>query len=89
MSDLLKEIAHRYADRVVIFDTPPLLLTSEAQALASQMGQIVLVVEAENTPQKAVTEALRQIEESCDAINLIYNKAKPFLDGDFYGYYYN
>lgn len=88
MSNLLKEIAHRYPDRIVIFDTPPLLLTSEAQVLASQMGQIVLVVEAETTPQKAVMEALRQIE-SCDTINLIYNKARPFPGGDFYGYYYN
>lgn len=88
MSDLLKEISQRYPDRLVIFDTPPLLLTSEAQVLASQMGQIVLVVAAESTPQKAVMEALRQIE-SCDTINLIYNKARPFPGGDFYGYYYN
>ena len=88
MNDLLKEIAHRYPDRIVIFDAPPLLLTSEAQALASQMGQIVMVVEAETTPQKAVMEALRQIE-SCDTINFIYNKARPFPGGDFYGYYYN
>lgn len=88
MSDLLKEIAQRYPDRIVIFDAPPLLLTSEAQALASQMGQIVMVVEAETTPQKAVMEALRQIE-SCDTVNFIYNKARPFPGGDFYGYYYN
>lgn len=88
MSDLLREIALRYSDRIVIFDAPPLLLTSEAQALASQMGQIVMVVAAEITPQKAVMEALRQIE-SCDTINLIYNKARPFPGGDFYGYYYN
>lgn len=88
MSDLLKEIALRYPDRIVIFDAPPLLLTSEAQALASQMGQIVMVVEAETTPQKAVMEALRQIE-SCDTVNFIYNKARPFPGGDFYGYYYN
>ena len=88
MNDLLKEIAQRYPDRIVIFDAPPLLLTSEAQTLASQMGQIVMVVEAETTPQKAVMEALRQIE-SCDTINFIYNKARPFPGGDFYGYYYN
>ena len=87
MSDLLKEIARRYPDRVVIFDSPPLLLTSEAHVLASQMGQIVLVVEAEKTSQKAVKDALRQIE-SCESINLIYNKARPFGGGDLYGYYY-
>jgi exopolysaccharide/PEP-CTERM locus tyrosine autokinase len=88
MSDLLKEIAHRYGDRIVIFDTPPLLLTSEARVLASQMGQIVLVVAAEKTPQQAVKEALRQIE-SCDVVNLIYNKANSFPGGEYYGYYYS
>ncbi len=88
MSDLLMEIAQRYRERIIIFDSPPLLLTSESRVLASQMGQIVLVVEAETTPQKVVMEALRQIE-SCETINLIYNKARPFPGGDLYGYDYN
>ena len=87
MSDLFKEIAHRYSDRIVIFDSPPLLLTSEARVLASQMGQIVLVVAAEKTPQQTVKEALRQIE-SCDVVNLIYNKASAFPGGEYYGYYH-
>jgi exopolysaccharide/PEP-CTERM locus tyrosine autokinase len=86
MSDLLKEIARRYPDRVVIFDSPPLLLTSEAHVLASQMGQIVLVVAAESTTQQAIKEALRQIEK-CDIVNLIYNKARAFPGGEYYGYY--
>lgn len=88
MNVLLKELAERYADRVVIFDSPPLLLTSEARVLASQMGQIVLVVEAETTSQQAVKETLRQIE-SCDVVNLIYNKARSFSGGEYYGYYYH
>jgi len=88
MAELLKELAERYADRVVIFDSPPLLLTSEARVLATQMGQIVLVVEAETTSQQAVKETLRQIE-SCDVVNLIYNKARSFSGGEYYGYYYH
>ncbi|PTQ82815.1 exopolysaccharide/PEP-CTERM locus tyrosine autokinase [Nitrosospira multiformis] len=88
MEELLKELAERYADRVVIFDSPPLLLTSEARVLATQMGQIVLVVEAETTSQQAVRETLRQIE-SCDVVNLIYNKARTFSGGEYYGYYYH
>lgn len=86
MSDLLKEIARRYPDRIVIFDSPPLLLTSEAHVLASQMGQIVLVVAAESTTQQSIKEALRQIE-TCDIVNLIYNKARAFPGGEYYGYY--
>ena len=86
MRRLLKEIAERYADRVVIFDSPPLLITTEASVLAAQMGQVVLVVEAETTTQHAVREALRQLD-SCAHVNLIYNKIRAFPGGDYYGYY--
>jgi protein-tyrosine kinase len=86
MSRLLTEIAERYADRIVIFDSPPLLMTTEAGVLASQMGQILLVVESETTSQHAVKEALRHIEH-CPHISLIYNKSKNFPGGEYYGYY--
>jgi protein-tyrosine kinase len=86
MSALLKDIASRYADRIVIFDSPPLLITTEASVLVSQMGQIVMVVEAETTTQHAVREALRRVE-SCPHVNLIYNKVKAFPGGEYYGYY--
>ena len=88
MSSLLDEIASRYPDRIVIFDSPPLLLTSEARVLASQMGQIVVVVEAETTTMHAVKSALSQIE-ACANVNLVYNKARDFPGQEDYGYYYN
>lgn len=86
MKDLLTDIAHRYQDRIIIFDSPPLLLTTESRALATQMGQIVMVVASETTPQKSVMEALRQIE-SCSDVKLIYNKARSFISNDPYNYY--
>lgn len=89
MINLLNEIATRYPDRIVIFDSPPLLLTTEARVLASQVGQIVLVVEAESTTQHAVKEAIRQLGASSANVNLIYNKAKAFPGGSYYGSYYN
>jgi len=87
MHSILAELAQRYHDRIVIFDSPPLLLTSEARVLASQMGQIVLVVEAERTTQQTVKEALQQIE-ACDVVNLVYNKARAHSGGGYYGYGY-
>ena len=78
MRTFLHEIATRYPDRIVIFDSPPLLLTSEAHVLATHMGQIVLVVESETTTQHAVKESLRQLE-GCSNVNLIYNKTSEFL----------
>jgi protein-tyrosine kinase len=86
MSRLLTEIAERYADRIVIFDSPPLLLTTEANVLAAQMGQILMVVESDRTTQHAVKEALRRIEH-CPNVSLIYNKSKGFPGGEYYGYY--
>ena len=55
-------MAGRYPDRVIIFDSPPLLLTTESRVLATHMGQIVVVVQAERTSQAAVQRALATIE---------------------------
>jgi len=86
MTRLLEDIASRYPDRIVIFDSPPLLITTEASVLAAQMGQVVLVVEAERTTHSAVREALRQLEHFPN-VNLIYNKIKSFSGNDYYAYY--
>jgi protein-tyrosine kinase len=89
MSSLLAEIATRYPDRVVIFDSPPLLLTSEASVLASHMGQIAMVVEAEKTTQHSVLEALAKLE-GCSNVNLIYNKSRDYAAvNQAYGYHYD
>ncbi len=74
MERLLQELASRYADRVIIFDTAPLLVTTEASVLASQMGQVVLVVDAQATTRACLGEALRHLEH-CAHIHLVYNKA--------------
>jgi protein-tyrosine kinase len=86
MSALLTDIASRYPERIVIFDSPPLLLTSEANVLAAQMGQVVLVVESESTTQRDVREALRRLE-NCPRVDLVCNKAHAFAGADYYGYY--
>ena len=86
MRQLLADIASRYADRIVIFDSPPLLLTSEASVLAAQMGQVVLVVESEATTQRDVREALRRLD-NCPRVDLICNKTRAFPGDDYYGYY--
>lgn len=86
MSRLLEELASRYPDRVIIFDSPPLLLTTEASVLVSQMGQVVMVVEAERTSQAAVQAALQRIEH-CHHVNLLYNKSRSFPGTEYYGYY--
>jgi protein-tyrosine kinase len=88
MTNLVMEIALRYPDRIVIFDSPPLLLTSEARVLATHMGQIAVVVESETTTQHAVKESLSQLE-GCANVNLIYNKTREFPGiEESYDYHY-
>ena len=88
MTAMVHELAHRYPDRVIIFDSPPLMLTSEARVLASHMGQIVVVVEAQTTTQHAVKEALQQLEGMAN-VNLLYNKTRdiPGIE-ETYDYHY-
>lgn len=88
MIKLLENIATRYADRIVIFDSPPLLLTTESRVLATHMGQIVMVVKAESTLQADVRHALAHIE-SCPVKLLVLNQARSTSQGTYgYGYGY-
>jgi protein-tyrosine kinase len=88
MAELIAEVASRYPDRIIIFDSPPLLVTTEARVLATHMGQIVLVVEAEKTPHAAIKHALSTIE-SCPLVMTMLNKsADPGGGGLGYGYGY-
>jgi protein-tyrosine kinase len=86
MLTLLRELASRYPDRIIIFDSPPLLPTTEARVLATHMGQIVVVVAADSTPQHAVTQALAMID-SCDVVLMMLNKATRTKLGGYYAYY--
>lgn len=86
MLRLVDELAGRYADRVVIFDAPPLLLTSEAVVLSGLMGQMVFVVLADRTPRAVVRDALSLLDAN-KPIGLVLNKTRR-VPGDSYGYGY-
>mgnify|MGYP001376073349 FL=1 len=88
MTSLLDEMGKRYSDRIIIFDSPPLLLTTEARVLASHMGQVVIVVQAEKTLQSQVEHALSTIE-SCPIKLMVLNQVRSSGLGAYgYGYGY-
>ena len=84
MNRLLLDMAKRYADRIIIFDSPPLLLTTESRVLATHMGQIVMVVHAEKTLRSDVQDALATIE-ACPVKLMVLNQARTNSAGG-YGY---
>jgi exopolysaccharide/PEP-CTERM locus tyrosine autokinase len=86
--ELLREMAARYRDRIIIFDSPPLLAASETGVLASQMGQVVVVVESGKTTESAIKEALAHIDSS-RLTGLVLNKSTGPGLGSYYGSYGN
>jgi protein-tyrosine kinase len=86
MTALIQEMGRRYPDRIIIFDSPPLLLTTEARVLATHMGQIVVVVQAERTLQTQVKHALTTIA-ACPVKLMVLNLVRGG-DQDAYGYGY-
>jgi protein-tyrosine kinase len=88
MAALLADMTSRYSDRIIIFDSPPLLVTTEARVLATLMGQIVFVVKAETTLQSQVKDALASIE-SCPVKMMMLNQISTEAQGAYsYGYGY-
>jgi len=85
MVDLVEQMSKRYPDRILVFDSPPLLATTEARVLAAHMGQIVMVVEADRTVQGTVAEALETVE-NCPVVLMVLNKATRTDLGGYYGY---
>jgi protein-tyrosine kinase len=86
MEALLNELATYYADRIIIFDTPPLLLTTEARVLASKMGQVVMVVEAGRTTHDTARQAFAAVEK-CPVVMSMLNKYRGPTGASAYGYY--
>jgi len=85
MAHVLNDIATRYPDRIVVFDSPPVLPTTEARVLASQMGQVVMVVHADKTSHGAVQEALALLAQ-CPVVHTVLNGASGSPLGSYYGY---
>ncbi|MGH6913920.1 MAG: AAA family ATPase [Gammaproteobacteria bacterium] len=86
MQDLVERLA-RHRDRwIVLFDSPPLLVTTESQVLTGLMEQIVLVVEADSSPRPAVQQAIDLLDSS-KAINLVLNKTQRGFMDRYDGYY--
>jgi Mrp family chromosome partitioning ATPase len=86
MQELLHDIATRYSDRIVIFDAPPLLSTTESRVLAARMGQILMVVAAGSTEQLDLAQAFTALEP-CPTVLCVLNRSHNDSEQRHYGYY--
>lgn len=87
MDRLLDKLTRDYADHVVIFDAPPLLLTTESTVLASKVGQVLVVVESGKTSRAVVQQSFAAVR-NCPVVVSVLNKCEELAEGRRYGYYY-
>lgn len=85
MAAAMHGMATHDATRIVLFDSPPLLLTTESPALAHAVGQIVIVVRANYTEQNVLLDALSYLPEN-SSTSLILNQS--VTKGESGSYYY-
>ena len=88
METIVAQLTARNPDRIVLFDSPPLLLTSESRVLCAVAGQAILIVSASSTPQQAVFDAIAHIGEG-RYIGLVLNQCAQPSHGNYYNYYGN
>jgi len=82
---LLTELSERYADRLVLFDAPPILVSSGTRHLASRVGQVIMVVQADSADSRAVSQAFEAVD-SCPLVSTVLNRSS-LPDPGAYGYY--
>lgn len=89
MVETVNEFANRYPDRIVIFDTPPLIGITETAVLANLAGQAVVVVEEGKSKLNDVRHAVERLNPEM-AIGFVVNKSVNHdSEGTgYYGYYY-
>jgi len=87
MQYVLQEFGGRSRRRLLVFDSSPLLAISESQALASHMGQVVVVVAAGRTHRSALGSALQGMSDS-QYVGLILNMSRLSASENHYDRYY-
>ena len=83
MKALVNEIKHRYDDRYVIFDVPPILGGADAIAFAPLVDCILMVVEEGRTSIKDVKKALEMIPTE-KFLGYVLNRRKAPVQGYYY-----
>jgi len=87
MPQIIDALSHRVGNGVIVIDSPPLLATNEAQVVTRYVGQVLLVVRADDTEQRAVLDAIALVDKATP-ISAVLNRVKPSALSRYYGQYY-
>lgn len=85
MRTIVAGLCARNSRRIVLLDSPPLLVTNEGGALLKIANQVVLVVRAGRTPRQAVQAAVALFDEQ-QAGGVVLNEVRGATREGYYGY---
>jgi protein-tyrosine kinase len=74
MQAVMSQLGGADPARLVLFDSAPLLVTTESQALAHSVGQVLMVVRADQTTQHVLLDALDTLDEG-KPVSLVLNQS--------------
>lgn len=85
--EVLAALTRASERRIVLFDSPPALMASPASVLATHVGQVLMIVRADQTTEAELREAIGLLS-GCDRISLLLNGAGFAATGRRFGSYY-
>jgi protein-tyrosine kinase len=87
MRKIMASLCARNPRRVLLLDSPPLLVTNEGRALLKVASQVVLVIRAEATPRDAIQAAISLFDPQ-HAGGLVLNQVRSKWAQRYYEYEY-
>ena len=87
MKNLVNELKLRHKGGYVIFDSSPILLTSDPLSLGSLMDGILFIIHASLTSEKSASEAVSLIR-GCNIIGIVFNDVQDYPAKNPYPYYF-
>jgi exopolysaccharide/PEP-CTERM locus tyrosine autokinase len=85
--EVFEALTQGHPRRIVIFDSPPALMASPASVLAAKVGQIMMVVRADQTTEAELREAIGLLS-GCEHVSLMLNGVGFAATGRRFGTYY-
>lgn len=83
MLALVEDLKHRYPNRIVLFDLPPLLSADDAVAFAPHVDAVLLVVEEGKTTRDELTRAVAYLRNT-ELLGTVLNKSEESVAGYHY-----
>ena len=85
MTQIAAALVARNPRRLVLLDSPPLLVSIEARGLIQIPGLVLLVVRSGHTPRQALADALAYVDNH-KLHGVVLNESRVATQGEYYGY---